>query len=369
MRCIKSTHLTDYCSVAVPTFGSANSTSGPTSGGTIILIRGTNLENVDAVMNDEFKCVIRRKESSSIVCQMSPGVTLSHPFLRAVTSPNLSHDQSAGAQLQWKYEGKHFVPVRRHFNIVSFATDPVISQLLIPHSSEGIPTRGGSLVIVQGSNFGNNCQFVEAFPSKSSDLCSCASVDHTAIHLFLPAGVGTHQLRVRIGNSARVLSSDSFTYNTASIISILPNVGPTTGNTQLLINGTEFGPATATPIVRIGSDTSEYSCTVVEKNFSSIICITSAGLGQNLVVSVEVGSYLSASDGIPNNTWFNYEVPSLDSWISSSSELPTNGGFIISLRGHNLHPLSKIFFNGNEVASNAVDWNEHQVCPFIFCFS
>ena len=212
-----------FNSVSAPAITSLSTSSGSTTGGTLIEIAGsgfTGAEEVDFGSAPVFDFTVN---SDSQITVYSPTNYAGTFDVQVTTAAGTSAPVSAD---QFTY---------------SAASAPSISSLGTSSGS----TTGGTSVAISGSNFTAAVEVLfGGVPATSFTVNSSSSI--TAVSPPGSAGTVDIQVETTVGSSA-VSSSDQFTYSAASaptVISLGTSSGVTAGGTLVAINGTNFTSAT-----------------------------------------------------------------------------------------------------------------------------
>jgi len=197
--------------------------SGPSSGGTIVVIMGENFEN----MGTSF-CQFGDSGASSVVFAkfVSPReLWCSTPVL-----------EPGPARLKVSMDGVHFVESRFNFE----AQEPVILSTVVPGAISEI---GGDVLEISGDNFRNSPLLTCQFGADSELQVAATWVSSILIHCVAPMHRPASVL-VTVSNNGVDFSSDSsllLTYvRTFSVTDFLPILGPVTGQTVVTVLGTGF---------------------------------------------------------------------------------------------------------------------------------
>ena len=114
---------------------------------------------------------------------------------------------------------------------------PVITKITINAGS--IVTSGGSIVIIDGRNFGATA----ATSVVRFNVSTCAEITnlhmHTYLQCYLPAGQGTVNITVTVGG--QVSNGANFTYDPPVVAYFYNQNGPTAGGSTITIKGSNFG--------------------------------------------------------------------------------------------------------------------------------
>ena len=275
--------------VPAPSITSIVPNSGPTAGGTSVVITGTNLSG-GAVTFDGTVATCTVNTATQITCT-SPAHAAGPVDVVVTTSGGAA--TSAG--------GFTYVPA------------PTISSI-VPNAG---PTAGGTSVVITDTNLiGGTATFDGLAATCTVDSVTqmtCVSPAHAAgpvdVVVTTPGGEDT--------------SVNGFTYIAVpTISSIVPNVGPTAGGTTVVITGTdlattfhvEFGAAPA--VCTVNSDT-------------QITCTSPAHAAGPVDVDVStVGGIATSTNG------FTYiPAPAISTIVPNSG--PTAGGTTVVITGTN----------------------------------
>ncbi|NNM30864.1 MAG: hypothetical protein HKO57_15195, partial [Akkermansiaceae bacterium] len=147
-------------------------------------------------------------------------------------------------------------------------------------SAASRPTAGGVTVTVTGSNFGTL-----AAVTVGGAAATVSSQTHTTLDFLLPAGEGsTNDLIVDVSGQAS--TPVNFAYDPPVINSISPPGGVSTEETEITLDGLNFGSA---PAVTIGGAAG----TIVSSTDSEIVFTRPAGATGCLAVDVQAGDQTS----------------------------------------------------------------------------
>nr|WP_246670128.1 IPT/TIG domain-containing protein [Bradyrhizobium stylosanthis] len=322
--CNSGVHLTDTSfTITVnlpnpPTVTSISPTSGPTTGGTTVIITGTNLSGASAVKFGANNATGVTVNSSTQITATSPAGTAGIVDVTVTTSVATSATSAAD-----------------QFTYVAAPTVTSIS----PTSG---PATGGTSVVITGTNFsGATAVTFGGVAATGFNVDSGTQITATA-----PAGSGTVDVRVTtIGGTSAVSAADQFTYIAApTVTSISPTSGPTAGGTSVTITGTNFTGATA---VSFGGTTAGGFSVV---NATTITVTSPAGTGA-VDVRVTTPGGTSATSAADQFTYF--AVPSVTS-ISPTAG-PQTGGTSVVITGTNLSGATAVTFGGTAATGFAVN--------------
>ncbi|MBA4150553.1 MAG: IPT/TIG domain-containing protein [Verrucomicrobia bacterium] len=188
------------------------------------------------------------------------------------------------------------------------------------------PTTGGITITVNGNNFGTNSTIV-----LGDTPCNVTFNSHTSISFTLPPGQGSNLSLVMNASGQSSTLVGAFSYTAPNITSHTPNNGPTAGGTTVYLSGTDFG---ISPNVTFNGQ----PCDILSSSHTQIAFVTPPGQGLNQVIRVNVAGQLS------NVRLFSYDPPVLNSINPAGG--PSSGGTLVTLSGGNFGIIGTVFFNG-----------------------
>ena len=297
----------------VPTVSSISPTTGPTTGGSSVIITGTNLTGATAVRFGATNATGFTVNSSTQITATAPAGT-GTVDVRATTSGGTSATSAAD-----------------QFTYVAAPTVTSIS----PTSG---PATGGTTVIISGTNFsGATAVTFGATAATGFSVLSATQITATA-----PAGSGTVDVRITTGGGTSATSAaDQYTYIAApTVSSISPTSGPATGGSSVIITGANLSGATA---VRFGGGNAS-GFTV--NSATQITATAPAGTG-TVDVTVITGGGTSATSAADQFTYL--AAPTVSS-ISPASG-PTAGGSSVTINGTNFGGVTAVTFGGTAASS------------------
>lgn len=240
--------------------------TGPTSGGTLVTITGTDFGPLPGT-------VMLAGNPMSVQ-------SWTHNEVRALTP--------AGAGLNQQVQIQTASGVS---NLVSFHYGAPILLQVDPTSG---PTAGGTPLTILGENFGST----PGVATLAGVPMSILSWSHTQVIALSPPGVGLNQL-VQIQTASGTSNAGLFNFDAPLITGVNPPSGPLSGGTPITISGVNFGPL-------VGSATlNGLPMPVQSWSHTQIVAILPASCGANLPVIVETPS------GTSNFYPFDYEPPYL----------------------------------------------------------
>src|SRR5690348_6431248 len=210
------------------------------------------------------------------------------------------------------------------------------------------PTAGGTQVVITGSNLSGATTVMFGGTAAASFTVS-PPTQNTQITAVSPAeSAGTVNITVTTaGGTSAILAADQFTFtaNPPAVTGVSPNVGPTTGGTQVVITGSNMSGATT---VMFGS-TAAASFTL---NSATQITAVSPAEGAGTVnVTVTAAGGTSATSTADQFTF--YAAPTVTGISPNSGG--TVGGTQVVINGSNLGGATAVKFGGAAAASFAVN--------------
>ena len=215
---------------------------------------------------------------------------------------------------------------------ISFSYSPPLITSISPTSAA---TKGGTRMTIIGSNFG-----VSPEVRVGTKLAPLVSASHTQLEVTLPAGEGINQV-VTVQTGGQTSNSQSFSYDPPVLSSVTASAYPTAGGEIITLTGSNFG---LNPSVSIGGIQADLVPGSVDHE--SILCVLPEGQGVNREVRVTVGPQVS------NVLELDYDPPSITSVNPSVG--PTAGNVPITVQGNNfgLNPSVTIGGLSAPLASN-----------------
>jgi hypothetical protein len=113
------------------------------------------------------------------------------------------------------------------------------------------PTAGGSIITLQGDNFGYSDLSLTA--SVGGEACTASTyVSATSVQCTVAAGGGPSKDVKAVLNSLEGDAKAAFSYDSPSLVSITPSRGHYLGRSFVTVTGTNFGSSTSNAVVSIG---------------------------------------------------------------------------------------------------------------------
>ena len=288
--------------------------SGPTTGGTSVIIRGSNFTGATKVLFGTVPASSFTVNSATQITAVSPAGSGTVDV--RVTTPG-------GTSLTSTADRFTYVPA------------PIVTAIT-PKTG---PAAGGTTIIITGTGFTGASKVVFGTVAASSFTLN-SDIQITAVS---PAGSGTVDVRVTTpGGTSAIAGADQFTYVFAQpkIMSILPTSGPTTGRTSVTITGSDFTGATKVLFGTVAAS----SFTV--NSATQITAVSPAGSG-TVDVRVTTPGGTSATSTADRFTY----VPAPTVTAVSPKTGPAAGGTTIIITGTGFTGASKVVF-GTVAASS-----------------
>ncbi|MBI1916709.1 MAG: IPT/TIG domain-containing protein [Planctomycetes bacterium] len=309
-----------------PAISSLGTTSGPTAGGTVVTINGSNLTGTTGVFFGTTPALLFRVVNDGQISAVSP---LAAPGAVQVTivTPNGTSPTGTGTTFT--------------FNTGS-TTTPTVTSL----STSSGPSSGGTVLTLTGTNLaGTTSVFFGNTPALFSFVSS------TSLSVTAPPGVvGTVDVTVLtpLGISA-TSTADHFTYQTAvpTVTALSPSTATTAGGVSVQITGTNVVTATG---VAFG-DTPVYQYTINSNTSITALAPVHAAGTLDVTVTNRDGTS-SPSTGSPFTWTTTTSTPTVTSLSPSSG--PTGGGTSVTITGTNFTNVSGVFFGTMAAASYSV---------------
>jgi hypothetical protein len=297
-----------YTYVAAPTITSFTPVVGPTSGGTVVTITGTNLTGTTSVTFGGASNGSPTNVNSSTVTALTPAHAAGGVAV-AVTTPGGTVTAS---------------------QLYTYLGPPVVNPTGInPH--EG-PTAGGTTVTITGSDLTGTTN-VTFGTTPGTDITNISDNEITVVDPAHAAGSVNVNVTATGGTAT---APQQFTYVApASLSTIVPNSGPTSGGTSVTITGSGFTGATSATF----DGTPATSFSVV--NDTHITAVTPAGVAGNQPVVV------NNLAGPSNALAFDYiAAPVVGANGLNPAFGPTAGGTTVTISGSDLTGTTAVTFGG-----------------------
>jgi IPT/TIG domain-containing protein/fibronectin type III domain protein/thrombospondin type 3 repeat protein len=307
---------------SVPTLTSISPTSGPTGGGTVITLSGTNFASGATV-------TVGGAAATSVQ-------VISATQVRATTPAG-----SAGARTVQITVGGQAASLSGAFTYTAPAPAPTLTSI----SPTSGPTAGGTVITLTGTNFASGATVTVG----GTAATSVQFVSATQVRATSPAGTaGARTVQITVNGQSASLSN-AFTYTAAApaptVTSVSPSSGPTAGGTAVTLAGTNFVSGAT---VRIGGTAATGVTFVSATQLRATTPAGSAG-GQSVQVTNPDGQSATRASA------FTYTAPTPGPSLTSVSPAsgPAAGGTAVTLTGTNFVAGTTVTIGGN-VATNVV---------------
>jgi len=321
---VSSTDQYTYFAGALPTLSGINVTSGPTSGGSTIIITGSHFTGTTAVFFGTVQAPYFNVVSDGYLTVTVPAQPAGVVYLSVQT-----------------YNGTSTASSTFWYTFVAGAC-PTISNLSFTSAS----TSGGQPVTILGSGF-----TAAAAVSFGSVPAYFVVNSDTSITAWAPASLpGAIDITVTTYNGTSAASlADRLTFVTPTlptITSISPALGSAAGGTLVTLTGSGFRTATEIDIGYLVI----YNFTVLSDTQATFIMPDPPAGAWDVLISNDAGT--STADSTDQFTFTLASPPSVTGLSSTTGT--TASGAIITLSGSNFTGASAVFF-GNFPAVFTVD--------------
>ncbi|MGB6055836.1 MAG: IPT/TIG domain-containing protein, partial [Burkholderiaceae bacterium] len=304
---------------APPSVTSLSPSKGPTTGGTVVTIMGSNIKDATAVW---FGSVEATQFSIGALFIYATAPAGSGTVDVTVTTPGGTSDPSAST----KY---------------TYALPPTVSGL----SPTSGPSPGGTVVTISGSNFtGATAVHFGGAPATNYRVDSPNQITATT-----PAFGGNGTIDVTVttpGGTSTSNASTRYTYYLLppTVSMLLPAAGAEAGGDRVILEGSNFTGAWA---VEFGT-TPAISYTI--HNATQIAAIAPAGSG-----TVDVKVTTAGGTSVPNAaTRYTYSPAPTVSGLSPTSG-PSSGGTSVTLTGTDFTNVRAVKFGASNATSFTVN--------------
>jgi len=303
--------------VAAPVVSAVSPAAGPTTGGTTVIITGSNFASTTAVTFGGTSATGFTVNSNTQITATAPAGT-STVDIRVTTTGGTSATSVA--------DRFTYVPA------------PAVTSL----SPASGPGTGGNTVIITGTDFGAvNAVTFGATAATAYTVNSATQITATA-----PAGSGTVNVRVTTaGGTSATSSADQYTYLSApTVTSLSPTSGPTAGGTTVVITGANLAGATT---VFFGA---AHATGYIVNSATQITATAPAGTG-TVDVRVATSAGISATSVADQFTYVS--APTVTSVSPTAG--PPGGGNTLLITGTGFTGATAVTFGGQAALGYAVD--------------
>ena len=311
---------------AAPSLTAVSPTSGPTTGGTVITLTGTNFVSGATVRVGGVAASGVTFVSSTQVRATTPAGTAGARDVQ-IFNPNGQSATRVGA-----------------FTFTTTSTGTLTATAVSPNSG---PTSGGTAIAVTGTGFVAGATIlIGGTPATGVSVASS-----TRITGYTPAkAAGGYTVQVRNPNGQMVNTPSGFTYSGTSstaptVTAVSPASGPTSGGTVITLTGTNFVSGAT---VRVGGVAASG---VTFLSATQVRATTPAGtagardvqiINPNGQSAIRTGGFTYAAAGQPTITSLS---PSSGSYL---------GGTVTYINGSNFVVGARAFFDGNAATNVTV---------------
>jgi hypothetical protein len=307
-----------------PTVTSLRPSAGPTSGGTSVVITGSNFTGATVVRFGTTLASSFTVNSATRITAVAPASSTGIAGLVdiSITTPAGTSATSSASQF-------------------TYVTPPAVSSI----SPSSGARKGGTVVTILGRNFTGTTTV--KFGTRTATRFTVNSP--TQITATSPAGaVGSVDITVTTANggtSVATPATDQFTYVEPLVTATSPSAGPLTAGTVVTISGSNFTGATA---VKFGTTAASSFTIDSDTQITVIAPAHAAGIVDITVTSPAGTSALSSHDK------FTYQAaPSVTSLSPRAG--PTTGGTSVVITGSNFTGASAVRFGTTPASSFTVN--------------
>ncbi|MBI2764772.1 MAG: IPT/TIG domain-containing protein [Chloroflexi bacterium] len=305
-----------------PTILSITPNSGPTAGGTTVIINGTGFAGV-LCPGTGSSASVRFGATASAGCTVNSDtqITAISPLGTGTQQITVIHPANGTS------------PFTTAANF-TYSAGPVISSV----SPGGGTPGGGTLVTITGSNFADGATVTFGGIASASVMF----ISTTEIRAVTPAGAGTVNVVVTVAGVASLVTNASvFSYATPGITLIQPNAGPTAGGNIVTVKGFNF---TSGLLVMFGNAlVPPADVTFVDPTMFTVK-VPKAVAGP---VEVKVTTPSGTSPAVPGVTLYTYTDGPIVQGLNPK-EGSTGGGTIVIITGVNFGiataPVPQVLF-------------------------
>ena len=309
--------------VNAPTVTGVAPSDGPTSGGTVVVITGTDFTGVSAVNFGGTAAAAYTVDSPTQITATTAAASAGtvDVMVTAVGGTSAAN------------------PPNDQFTYVNAPTVTGVAP------SDG-PTSGGTVVVITGTdftgvsavNFGGTAAAAYTVDSPTQITATTAAASAGTVDVMVTAVGGT---------SAANPPNDQFTYvNAPTVTGVAPSDGPTSGGTVVVITGTDF---TGVSAVNFGGTAAAAYTVDSPTQITATTAAASAG-----TVDVMVTAVGGTSAANPPNDQFTYvNAPTVTGVAPSDG--PTSGGTVVVITGTDFTGVSAVNFGGTAAAAYTVD--------------
>jgi hypothetical protein len=307
---------------AAPTVTGLSQKAGPLTGGTSVVITGTNFTGATAVnFGTTAATSITVNTAGTQITATSPAHSAAAVDITVVTPSGIS---TIAAADQFTYEAA-----------------PTVTGI----SPTAGPLTGGTSVVITGTNFIGATAVEFGSTLATNVVVNATGTQITATSLAHSAGMVDITVVTPSGTSA-VVTADQFTYVAAPTVTVVsPKAGPLAGGTPVTITGTNLAGATevdfGTTVVTASAFTSDSA--------TQIVLNSPAGSASTVDVKVVTAGGTSATSTADQ---FTYVAAPTVTGLSRTVE-PLAGGTPLIITGTNLANATAVKFGTTVVSASA----------------
>ncbi|MFA6037763.1 MAG: IPT/TIG domain-containing protein [Legionellales bacterium] len=322
-----------YTYVAAPTITVISPTSGPTTGGTTVVITGTNFVGVTGAAAVKFGA----NNATSYTVDSATQITAVAPAGVA----GLVNIRVTGTG------GTSAIVAADRYTYVAAPTITVVT----PNAG---PLAGGNSVVLTGTNF-VGVTGAAAVKFGGNNATSYTVNSATKITAIAPAGAaGTVDISVTgTGGTSAIVAADQYTYAAVPTITLLaPNTGPTTGGNSVVITGTNFINVSGAAAVKFGTTNASSYVVNSATQITAIAPVRAAGVVDVRVTAAGGTSAIVAADK------YTYVVPPPTITLVNPNVGPLTGATTVVITGTNFVGVTgaaAVKFGANNATSYTVN--------------
>jgi hypothetical protein len=300
---------------ALPAVSSRSPISGPTSGGTSVMIGGSSFMGATGVFFGSKAAALFIVNSDGSITAVSPVAAAGVVHITVVTPNGTSATSSADL----------------------FTYNPASTPAVLSVTANSGPDTGGTTVTITGTNLAGATQVLfGSTPATSFLLLADGTI--SAVTPFQASGTVDVTVTTGLGISS-VVAADQFTYQIAlpTVTQLNPNTSTTAGGVTVTITGTNFNGTTA---VMFGSVTT-YQFSVISNTSINVV----VPINRAVPVYVRVTNQ-DGTSGTGAGASFTYTSTSMTPTVSqvSPGNGPTGGGTSVTITGTNFTGATGVFF-------------------------
>jgi hypothetical protein len=310
-----------YTAAPAPTVTGLGTTSGPTGGGTSVVISGTHFTGATVVDFGSVPASFTVNNDTTITA-VSPSQAAGTVDVTVTTPGGTSPTSSAD-----------------HFTYTA-APAPSVTGL----SPTSGPTSGGNSVVILGNYFtGASAVYFGGVAATGFTVNSDTSVTAVAP----PGAAGTVDVTVTTpSGTSPTGSGDHYTYTNVTapapvVTGVSPGSGSTAGGMAVTITGSYFSGATA---VTFGGTAASFTV----NSDSSITATAPAGSAGTVDVQVTTNNGTSATGSADHFNYMSTPAPTVTSLGPTSG--PTSGGTLVAVNGTDFTNVMQVDFGGQSVS-------------------